>query len=424
MECVSETNNSAAGAIGGSKSDEIGTSSTRSSQNNAEGLAVVRVLAAVLDRLVSANSGLASVEPGPVTKFHALKAPSISVLNYLERIHKYASCSAECFVLALIYIDRMIQRNNFLLTELNVHRVVITGVLLAAKFFDDAYYNNAYYAKVGGVLVAEMNSLEVEFLFRINFSLHVTPDVYSKYHAELLMHAVGTPAAATLSAALSNTNNQGAAFEDNIQPPATTWKPPPAPSTNVQHTAPVVQQSVNITPSPRSSVKACPVTRRQTWTPHDHHSKDVIGMQPVVSSQYHVPTNCEQSFTNHPIVYQSHPVYFDPATDQPQTNYYDPVIDQKSNNNVLVDNYVTNNIFPSSDNKMLIHNHHIHHLNSNPALINLVINNSQHQASYHPTSTQHHQSPIIIDSRRHSIGSANATLSHTTSSCMVPGPYR
>ena len=35
--------------------------------------------------------------------------------------------------MALIYIDRLIQRNNFLLTELNVHRVVITSVMLAAK---------------------------------------------------------------------------------------------------------------------------------------------------------------------------------------------------------------------------------------------------------------------------------------------------
>jgi len=320
----------------------------------------------------------------------------------------------------------MIQRNNFLLTELNVHRVVITGVLLAAKFFDDAYYNNAYYAKVGGVLVAEMNSLEVEFLFRINFSLHVTPDVYSKYHAELLMHAVGTPAAATLSA-LSRTDNHGVADQDNNQPPATTWKPPPAPNTNVQpvqQTAPVVQQSVNITPSPRSSsAKVCPVPRRQTWTPHDHHSKDAVGMQPAVSSHCQATTNCEQSFTSYPIVYQSHPVYFDPATEQPQTSYYDAAIGQKSNHNVLVENYVTNNIFPSSDNKMLIQNQHLHHLNANPALINLVINNAQHQTSYHPTSTQHHQSPIIIDSRRHSIGTANASLSHTTPSCMVPGPY-
>lgn len=157
----------------------------------AEGMVMVRVLAEVLERLVSANSRIAETDPVQVTKFHALKAPSIGIAQYLERIHKYASCSTECFVLALIYIDRLIQRNNFLLTELNVHRVVITAVLLAAKFFDDAYYNNAYYAKVGGVLVSEMNSLEVEFLFRINFSLHASPELFHKYRAELIAHALG-----------------------------------------------------------------------------------------------------------------------------------------------------------------------------------------------------------------------------------------
>jgi len=158
----------------------------------AESCAVVKVLAAVLERLIGVNSSIQNVNPGAVTKFHALKPPSIAVLAYLERIHKYASCSTECFILALIYIDRLIQRNNFLLSELTVHRVVITSIMLAAKFFDDQYYNNAYYAKVGGVLVSEMNSLEVEFLFRLNFSLHVTPDVFGKYHAELVAHAVST----------------------------------------------------------------------------------------------------------------------------------------------------------------------------------------------------------------------------------------
>jgi len=157
---------------------------------DAEGAAVIKVLAAVLERLVSANSKIAEVDPGVITRFHALKPPSISVLLYLQRIHKYASCSTECFILALIYIDRLIQRNNFLLSELNVHRVVITAIMLAAKFFDDQYFNNAYYAKVGGVPAHEMNSLEVEFLFRINFSLHVTPELYFKYHSELVTHAV------------------------------------------------------------------------------------------------------------------------------------------------------------------------------------------------------------------------------------------
>eukprot|EP01052_Picozoa_sp_SAG31_P025446 SAG31_NODE_2230_length_6144_cov_3.629115_8_plen_91_part_00 len=61
------------------------------------------------------------------TIFHALKPPAISVHKYLQRIFQYANCSRSCFVVALIYIDRIIQRNaNFMITSLNIHRLLIT----------------------------------------------------------------------------------------------------------------------------------------------------------------------------------------------------------------------------------------------------------------------------------------------------------
>mgnify|MGYP005993619845 CR=1 FL=1 len=44
----------------------------------------------------------------------------------LHRILKYSACSGECFVLALVYIDRLIQQHNLVLSTLNVHRVIIT----------------------------------------------------------------------------------------------------------------------------------------------------------------------------------------------------------------------------------------------------------------------------------------------------------
>lgn len=56
---------------------------------------------------------------------------------------KYAACSGECFVLALVYIDRIIQSNpTFVVNSLNIHRLLITSIMLAAKFFDDQYFNN------------------------------------------------------------------------------------------------------------------------------------------------------------------------------------------------------------------------------------------------------------------------------------------
>lgn len=168
--------------------------------NQDHGKAIARVLSTVLGKLVVANDTRTaqSGEAPPITKFHALRAPSISIYDYVERIFKYAACSSECFVLALIYVDRIIQRQGFVINSLNVHRVVITSIMLAAKFFDDHYFKNGFYAKVGGVPCNEMNSLEVEFLFLINFSLHVPPETYRKYYVELCNHASTLPGIETI----------------------------------------------------------------------------------------------------------------------------------------------------------------------------------------------------------------------------------
>lgn len=46
---------------------------------------------------------------------------------FLHSISKYACCSGECFVLALVYIDRIIQSNpTFVVNSLNIHRLLIT----------------------------------------------------------------------------------------------------------------------------------------------------------------------------------------------------------------------------------------------------------------------------------------------------------
>lgn len=151
------------------------------------GHAVVQTLAVVVESMVHSSEHLPAAYYQK-TKFDAFRAPAISIRDYLMRIHKYASCSPECFVLALVYMDRLHQMQGFVLTELNVHRVLITSVVLAAKFFDDHYFNNAYYAKVGGVPCGEMNELEVEYLLMINFSLHVQNETYARYYNELANH--------------------------------------------------------------------------------------------------------------------------------------------------------------------------------------------------------------------------------------------
>ncbi|XP_043692084.1 cyclin-P3-1 [Telopea speciosissima] len=144
---------------------------------------VLSLLSSILERTVQKNEKLLDTtkKKDTVTIFHGLREPSLGIRNYIDRIFKYSSCSPSCFVVAYIYIDRFIQRMDVHLTSLNVHRLIITSVMAAAKFFDDAFFNNAYYAKVGGVSTSEMNRLEMKFLFSLDFRLQVTVMTFEWY---------------------------------------------------------------------------------------------------------------------------------------------------------------------------------------------------------------------------------------------------
>ena len=59
-------------------------------------------------------------------KFQSSYAPDVTIEAYLERIRRYSRCSDACFVMTLVYVDRLIETKNLMLTSLNVHRLLIT----------------------------------------------------------------------------------------------------------------------------------------------------------------------------------------------------------------------------------------------------------------------------------------------------------
>ncbi|XP_062217242.1 cyclin-P4-1-like [Phragmites australis] len=156
---------------------------------------VVAVLAGLLER--AAERGDGDGDGAPASPFRGRTRPGIAVRRYAERIYRYAGCSPACFVVAYVYLDRLAQRREgeeaaaaaeasvVGVDSYSVHRLLITSVMVAAKFMDDIHYNNAYFARVGGVEVAEMNGLELELLFALRFRLNVTPDTFARYCAAL-----------------------------------------------------------------------------------------------------------------------------------------------------------------------------------------------------------------------------------------------
>lgn len=128
---------------------------------------------------------------GVVTVFHSSEEPSISVEEYVARLYRFFRCSSACTLLALIYIDRLIRRHSgFALNVLNVHRLFVTALTVAVKFFDDTYYSNSYYAKVGGLSLKELNRLEATLLILLDFRLHVNPEEFLSARAFVLFAAL------------------------------------------------------------------------------------------------------------------------------------------------------------------------------------------------------------------------------------------
>ncbi|XP_023547550.1 cyclin-P3-1-like [Cucurbita pepo subsp. pepo] len=101
---------------------------------------VLTLLSSLLERSVKKNELLmeATQVKDARTMFHGLRAPTLSIRCYIDRIFKYFGCSPSCFVIANIYVDRFLKCTEIQLTSLNVHRLLITSIMLAAKFIDDS----------------------------------------------------------------------------------------------------------------------------------------------------------------------------------------------------------------------------------------------------------------------------------------------
>lgn len=98
-------------------------------------------------------------------------------------------CSPSTFVSALVYIDRAILRSSVVcINKLTIHRLLFAALVCACKFWDDVFFTNDYYAKVGGLKTADLSGLELNFLFALEFELHIATSEWQLYFEQLTLH--------------------------------------------------------------------------------------------------------------------------------------------------------------------------------------------------------------------------------------------
>ena len=106
--------------------------------------------------------------------------PEISPLNYGRRLLRHCKASPAVIIYAIVLLQRSTVPK---ITLHNLHRLLITAIVVSVKLLDTAYYSNKYYATVGGVpTVAEMNLLERELLKLLQYDLYVAPEQLFAYY--------------------------------------------------------------------------------------------------------------------------------------------------------------------------------------------------------------------------------------------------
>lgn len=135
-----------------------------------------------LEQLSAANTTGNSVR----SPFHSTHTPPMTIRLYCERILKYSKCTPEAFVVGMLLLCKFTVFSRHPISVFNVHRMLITSTLIAAKMRDDEYYANTYYARIGGITADELNALEVHFLTTLSWDMWVGEDEFECVVAMLL----------------------------------------------------------------------------------------------------------------------------------------------------------------------------------------------------------------------------------------------
>lgn len=143
---------------------------------------IIKYLKIVTEDKGEAYSGMPSWEEA-VSVFFSVTKPDIQTDLYIRRLVRYAQCSRSAFIIGLVYLKRLETNDSkLILSPYNMHRLLITSLMLAAKIVDDRCYSNAHYARVGGIAtVKEMNRLELQMLALLKYDLFVSPEEYNYF---------------------------------------------------------------------------------------------------------------------------------------------------------------------------------------------------------------------------------------------------
>ncbi|ETV94495.1 hypothetical protein H310_11811 [Aphanomyces invadans] len=113
--------------------------------------------------------------------------PSVDeIFRFCKNLFNRAQLSAECTIVCLIYIERLMERASIPLLGSSWKPIVLCGLLLASKVWQDLSSWNVEISNVFPQFpLHSINRLERLFLHYIQWDLYISGSVYAKYYFAL-----------------------------------------------------------------------------------------------------------------------------------------------------------------------------------------------------------------------------------------------
>lgn len=143
--------------------------------------AISSTITSILDDNTKLENYKSIVKTQSKMVFSANSIPKISIKDYLIRIQTYTEIEKSTLILSLVYIDRLCELTDLVLTYYNIHRILFAAVLMAIKYNEDVFYDNLYYAEIAGVKFKELKQIEFTFVQMTDFKLYISPEKFIQY---------------------------------------------------------------------------------------------------------------------------------------------------------------------------------------------------------------------------------------------------
>ena len=115
-----------------------------------------------------------------INAFNSKEFIDIPIYEFLTRIIMYFNCQDSSLIISLIYLDKLIMK-NININKYNIYQLLFTCLLISVKYNEDNIYKNNYYSEIIGITLEELNLLEYNLYYLLDFNAYIKNETYEYY---------------------------------------------------------------------------------------------------------------------------------------------------------------------------------------------------------------------------------------------------